>query len=185
MSQAVEIIRSEHRAMASVMQALRLIARNAVRVGRSPDFSWIRTLLVYLDRFPERLHHTKEERFLLGLLERRKPRLARAVMRLQRDHRASAGYIVRMCETLICWERGDPRAGPMFVNMATDYCHFNRNHMRLEETEVLPAALAVFSPEDWREIDAAFAANGDPVAASRGRAQRLVALQSFIPRKVA
>ena len=145
MSLAAEIIRKEHRAMTSVMQALRIMSRKAVQAGLPPDFAWLNKVLAYLDRFPERLHHPKEERFLLSTLERREPRLARTIARLQRDHRASAGYIVRMCETLVRWERGDPKAPPMFVHMATDYANFNRSHMRLEEKEILPAALALFS----------------------------------------
>ncbi len=181
MSQAIEIIRNEHRAMTSVMQALRILARKSVCAGLPPDFAWLRKMLAYLDRYPERLHHPKEERYLLSVLKRREPRLARTVMRLQRDHGASAGYIVRMRETLGSWERGDPKAPPMFVHMATDYARFNRDHMRIEEKEILPAASAVFGESEWREIDLAFTAHADPVAASRSKADCLAALQAFQP----
>ena len=179
MPQAIEIIGDEHRAMTSVMHALRILSRKAARAGLPPDFAWLRNILAYLDRYPERQHHPKEERYLLSVLERREPKLARTIMRLQRDHRASAGYIVRMRETLGWWEKGDARAPTMFVHMATDYAHFNRGHMRTEEKEILPAALALLSQAEWRDIDTAFAANADPVAASGGKAECLAALQGL------
>jgi hypothetical protein len=36
--------------------------------------------------------------------------------------------------------------------------------MAVEETEVIPAARRVFTEADWSELDAAFAANRDPLA---------------------
>ena len=36
-------------------------------------------------------------------------------------------------------------------------------HMHVEEADVLPAARAHFSEADWDELDAAFAANRDPL----------------------
>ena len=36
-------------------------------------------------------------------------------------------------------------------------------HVSAEETEVLPAARVHLTPEDWASLDAAFAANRDPM----------------------
>lgn len=35
--------------------------------------------------------------------------------------------------------------------------------MRLEETVIFPAAMMVFDCDEWKEIDAAFASNVDPL----------------------
>jgi hemerythrin-like domain-containing protein len=43
------------------------------------------------------------------------------------------------------------------------YVDFHRRHMRQEEQVVLPLAERVLTEEDWREIDAAFAGNADPL----------------------
>ena len=43
------------------------------------------------------------------------------------------------------------------------YTDFERNHARLEEREVLPLAVDRLEPEDWVDIDAAFAENEDPM----------------------
>ena len=44
-----------------------------------------------------------------------------------------------------------------------DYTDTFLAHMRIEENEVLPLAQRVLSEDDWRELDAAFATNRDPL----------------------
>lgn len=50
-----------------------------------------------------------------------------------------------------------------FEAAAKNYLGFYLNHLKLEETVVLPAALGVLGEADWREIDAAFETNCDPL----------------------
>jgi len=40
---------------------------------------------------------------------------------------------------------------------------FYLEHMRVEETEVLPEAVRHLTPQDWAVLDAAFATNQDPL----------------------
>ncbi|MNV61897.1 hypothetical protein D3C71_1544240 [compost metagenome] len=49
------------------------------------------------------------------------------------------------------------------------YIRFYLEHMRLEETVVLPAAQQHLEPADWATIDAAFASNFNPLAAGQTR----------------
>jgi hemerythrin-like domain-containing protein len=177
---AIQIIKDEHRALSSVLSSLQVISRKAVHAGDKPDFSWLWALLQYVDRFAERLHHPKEELYLFRVLERRSPDIGRKIARLRREHAANAGHSIRMCDALANWERGDPKAGPFFASVASDFTKFNWRHMRREEREILPVAQATFTDADWREIDRAFAANDDPLARSRSRKECEAALQHFI-----
>ena len=111
MPNVARIINRQHRAMASVLFALRALTRQALRSGNRPDFRWLRTLAGYVERFPERLHHPNEETYLYRVLLRREPGTARMVARLRRDHAASTGYANRLRVALADWERGDPKAG--------------------------------------------------------------------------
>jgi hemerythrin-like domain-containing protein len=181
MPSAIQIIKDEHRALNSVLLSLRAIARRAVHVGERPDFPWLKALLNYVDRFPERLHHPKEELHLFRVLERRSPAFARTIARLRREHAANAGHSIRMRGALTHWELGDPKAGLLFANVASDFARFNWRHMRLEEREILPAARATFTPADWQEIDEAFATNNDPVARSPSRQECEAALRQLMP----
>ena len=51
-----------------------------------------------------------------------------------------------------------------FAAVVDEYARFHRAHMRREEHEVLPLAEKALKPEDWDAIEAAFAANTDPVS---------------------
>ena len=55
------------------------------------------------------------------------------------------------------------RRRPAFVEAMERYIDGYLAHMVVEEREVLPAALQHLSADDWVRLDAAFAANRDPL----------------------
>ena len=57
---------------------------------------------------------------------------------------------------------GEPRR-TAFEHAVQGYVDFYLRHMALEESDVLPAAQRVLTAADWELIDAAFAANRDPL----------------------
>jgi hypothetical protein len=71
---------------------------------------------------------------------------------------------------------GDPSAGAgsatleggegffdAFANEVEDYANFHWRHMRKQEEVLMPLAERHLKEEDWREIDAAFQGNADPL----------------------
>jgi hemerythrin-like domain-containing protein len=64
---------------------------------------------------------------------------------------------------LLAWELLGESRRAAFSDAAKRYLGFYLEHMRLEETVILPAALKVLSAEDWQAIDAAFETNCDPL----------------------
>jgi len=50
-----------------------------------------------------------------------------------------------------------------FERLMRQYADFYLQHMRIEETEILPLAESVLSTDEWAELDAAFLANRDPL----------------------
>ena len=61
---------------------------------------------------------------------------------------------------------GDSEFAP-FAAAVRKYAHFEREHARLEEREILPLARESLRAEDWSEIDAAFGENADPLFGQR------------------
>ena len=59
---------------------------------------------------------------------------------------------------------GEPRRSS-FVVAAQEYVMFYLEHMRIEESQLLPVAERSFSDADWAELDTAFATDRDPLAA--------------------
>jgi hemerythrin-like domain-containing protein len=176
MQRAIEIMHDRQRAMSSTLLAVRTIARRSLKAGTPPDFSQLRRLVAYHERFPQRRHHPAEEEHLFRAVLRRDPGAERAIKRAKRDHAACAGYVERLRTALAYWERGDPKAGSEVALQADDYARFCRLHARIETRDVLSVAVKVLSDQDWLAIERAYAATDDPLARSRSRAECAAAL---------
>lgn len=158
-----DIVRAEHRALAAVLQSMKMVLDRARRHGRTPDFAVLQAMLVYVDEFPERLHHPKESEVLFPRLRKRAPDLGPVLDTLEAQHDRGEQSIREVEHLLLLYQVfGEPRR-QAFERRLDDYVNAYLNHMHVEESQVLPAALTALTPADWREIDAAFAANRDPL----------------------
>jgi hemerythrin-like domain-containing protein len=161
--QALDIIRDEHQALAAVLRSMKMLLVQATREGKRPPFDVLRAMLFYVDEFPERLHHTKETELLFSRLRVRLPALKATLDRLDHDHARGEAAIRELEHALLAYEvLGEPRRAA-FEGALERYVGFYLEHMALEENEVLPAALRVLGAADWADLDAAFAANRDPL----------------------
>jgi len=68
MTAALRIIRDEHRTISAVLHALKDLARAAQDPGAKPAFAALRAMVRYIDEFPEKLHHPKEDDQLFARL---------------------------------------------------------------------------------------------------------------------
>ena len=160
---ALAVIRQEHAALAAMLRSLPLLLDQTRRRGELPDFGLLRAMLFYVDEFPERLHHRKEDELLFPLLRARCPELTATLDRLDRDHAQGERAIRDLEHALLAFEvLGEPRRAA-FERAVEGYVEFYLRHMALEESEILPAAQRAFDAADWAAIDAAFAANRDPL----------------------
>lgn len=162
---SLTIIRDEHNALAAMLRSLPLLLAQSRRAGQMPDFDLLRAMLFYIDEFPERLHHSKESKLLFPKLRAKVPGLAETLDRLDREHDNGERAIRNLEHLLLAFEVvGDEDRREAFEVAAARYVEFYLHHMGIEEQTVLPAALAHLTPEDWAELDKAFAENCDPLA---------------------
>ena len=160
---ALDVIRDEHQALAAMLRSLSMLLTHARREGTLPDFDVLRAMLFYVDEFPERLHHTKESQLLFPRLRQKAPELGPVLDKLDRDHAAGERAIRDLEHSLLAFEvLGEPRRAA-FEQAVERYIGFYLEHMAVEESELLPAARRTFDEADWAELDAAFAANKDPL----------------------
>ena len=160
---SLQVIRDEHASLGAMLRSMR--AQIVAGPGDSPQqfFDVLRAMLFYIDEFPERLHHTKESELLFPRVVRVAPELQELVARLDRDHQQGEKSVRELQHLLLAWELlGDSRM-QAFVDTALRYLDFYLEHMRLEETVILPEAEKRLTALDWREIDAAFKLNMDPL----------------------
>ena len=160
---ALDVIRDEHQALAAMLRSMPLLVAQAQREGHAPDFGVLRAMLFYVDEFPERLHHPKESELLFPALRRRCPELADTLDRLDADHARGEAAIRELEHALLAYEVMGASRRQAFVDAMENYIHGYLTHMAAEEHEVLPAARAHLTEADWATLDAAFAANQDPL----------------------
>ncbi len=169
MKEAIAILKSEHRSISAVLSGLKELARMAQEATLRPGFQVLRSMLRYLDEYPERLHHPKEDEHLFARLVARAPETRLLVEALQAEHQEGARLIRELERALLFFEEGWPAGAREFRQAVEGYAEFHWKHMRKEEHELLPLAERHLAEEDWQAIDRAFAANRDPIAGLQER----------------
>jgi hemerythrin-like domain-containing protein len=166
---AIQKIQDEHRSLAAVLHTLKQLARDAQDAHFEPAFDAMRAMIRYIDEYPERLHHPKEDDFLFPRLVTRHPAAKPLVEILQAEHAKGAQLIRDLERALVFFEDGKPIGAREFLEAVDRYAEFHWQHMRTEERELLPLAVAHLQEDDWKAIDAAFDTNVDPIAGMEER----------------
>ena len=161
---AAQVIRDEHRALAAVLRSMQPLVR--MGPGDQPErfFDIVRAMLFYIDEFPERRHHPKESDLLFPRLARLAPELLPVIQRLESDHMQGEGRVRMLQHLLLAWELVGESRREVFVMAVEAYVRFYLEHMRVEETQVLPVAERVLAAKDWEALGRAFEAARDPLA---------------------
>ncbi len=159
---AISIIKSEHKNLGAILYSLDKLIEE-IDEGKTPDFGIFHGLLTYIDRFLDRYHHPKENRYLFPKVLARAPDTEAIIRELGQQHTEGEILFVDMLKALSAYEFSGADEYPRFRESVLRYTEFERNHARLEEDEVLTRARESLEPSDWIEIDAAFEENVDPL----------------------
>ena len=173
MKKAIDIIRSEHRALAAVLSGLSEFTEGMATGRFDPDFELLTAMIMYVTELPEKVHHPKEDDYLFAKLRQRDPDIAVVLDDLQKEHREGPGRTVALIDMLDRYRRLGESELPAFRDAVKGYVDEQWQHMSKEETQVLPRAREVLSADDWAGIDAAFAANDNPWEGPAGTYRQL------------
>ena len=160
---ALRIIHDEHAALSAMLRSIVLLLGQHRRSGTLPDFATLRAMLFYVDEFPEQRHHRKESELLFPKLRARSAEAGAVLDRLDQDHARGEDAIRELEHALLAFEMMGESRRADFEAAAQKYVDFYAQHMALEEGQILPLAEQVLTAQDWAELDAAFAANRDPL----------------------
>lgn len=167
--EAMRILMDEHQSLAAIIHAIRHLI-GEIGAGRlEPDYKLLQAMVHYLDAYPEKRHHPKEDAYLFGPLKLKTTEAAPALERLAREHGEADGRIKALEAALQRYLAGGPDGFEGFRDAFEAYAAFYREHMLLEEREVLPLILQHFTEEDWARADAGFLAD-DPLRGTRAKA---------------
>lgn len=169
MNKAIRIIRDEHRSISAVLSGLIDLARVARDPAVQPGFAVLHAMIHYIDEFPERLHHPKEDHFLFARLAERAPEARPLIEELSEEHVRGALLVRELESALLAFEVNGARGFAAFDAAVSAYAAFHWEHMRKEEALLLPLAERQLTEADWRWIEEAFAGNRDPIADLRER----------------
>lgn len=163
MADALRIIHDEHRSLAAVLQGL-LHLVDEIEAGRmKPDFRLFAAMFHYIEDFPERLHHPKEDEYLYRTLRTRLNGPSPLLDEIEAEHVQGRQLIVALKDALALYRVDGTAAFPAFRSAARHYADFHWAHMRKEEDVILPLAQRHLTEDDWARIDAAFRSNSDPI----------------------
>ena len=158
----VSVIRGEHRSLAMVLRGLEHLVRDSRERQTRPHVALLQAMLDYINAFPEKLHHPKEDAYLFRKLRERTPVYNDTLDQLQQQH-IEGHNLVNELEQSFTRYKADPEQGLARFGAAVErFAAMQWQHMSLEQKVIIPAAQKYLTAEDWTEIERAFAMNGDP-----------------------
>lgn len=157
------IIQDEHESLTSVIHGMQYFMQAIEKGRKAPDPQVFRTMLVYMNDYPERVHHPKEDRYLFARLRKRTSELDLTLAELEYQHAQGMGLIHGIQHALARFEFEGLPAFPAFRHLVDEFAKFYTGHMRVEEDAVLSAAAQFLTPQDWIEIEAEFSGIPDPL----------------------
>ena len=167
--EALRIIIEEHQNLWRVSATLESLA-NEIAEGRPVDTGFFGALFDYLDQFVDGSHHGKEDAYLFPAVRQRSPESAAMLDRLEADHRHGTHAVAALRQKMdLAGQDADGRTA--FVTGLRDYAQLVKEHIRIEEKEIMPLARASLTEQDWTNINAAFSNNADPLFGGEAKAE--------------
>jgi hemerythrin-like domain-containing protein len=114
----LRIIEDEHRSLAAVLHGMLHMVRDIRERGTAPNFEAFGAMVYYIDAFPERFHHPKEDQYLFRLLRVRCPEATALLDRLEEEHRLGAHKIRTLEQTLARYQNGGEHEFSQFAARA-------------------------------------------------------------------
>lgn len=179
---SLKIIRDEHSTLAAMLKSTRMLVERGPQDDPRGFFDVLRAMLFYIEEFPERLHHPKETDLLFPRVAAAAPETVAAITRLDHDHEYTEKAVRDLLHLLVAWEMMGESRREAFTQTFKRYVDLYLAHMRMEEEEVLPAAVKYLTSEDWQALDAAFEANRDTMTKAQSPDQAYDELFSRIVR---
>lgn len=161
MADPVAVWHAEHMRFASLLDFIEQQMAQ-FHAGEGPDYERLRDVVYYLHHYADRYHHPRED-VAFERMVKRDPGLRFPINRLRKEHRVldSAGrtllkYLDDILEDVV-HERAAVEAA------AATYAVYYRQHLAVEEGEILPRAAKTLGPADWAAVATAVPSVPDPL----------------------
>jgi hemerythrin-like domain-containing protein len=159
---ALSVLRQEHAALTAVLHGLEFVAGQLER-GEKCNVKVLRAMVFYIDSFPDRFHHPKEDGHLFPAIQKRTGAADAVIAKLEDEHHQGMLAIRVVAQRLLHYEEGGAEYELPLAQTLRGYVGAYRRHIRSEEEVLLPIAEQVLLPEDWKELDEVFSGHHDPL----------------------
>lgn len=161
---AIATIQDEHRSIAAVVRGLQNHADEVLSNNAEVNYDLVKAIIRYLDAFPERLHHPKENDYLFSALRKRTAEFDSQIATLIDQHSAGDAHIREVEKALndLMQNQTSTSLKASFHDAVNRFAQAQWDHMNLEENVIIPAAKNILLQEDWVMLYEAFSKNGDP-----------------------
>jgi hemerythrin-like domain-containing protein len=160
---AIALIKEEHRTLARMLAAMQAwIARTREGDGER-YFELFDAMLHYVENVPDRLHHPKEDEVLFAALAARTSAANPLIRELEADHARGEPLIVGLRGAFHAYSYGTLDGLNQLAAAVDEFIEFYLGHMRKEEQQLLPLALAHLTVDDWQRVARAFGDHADPL----------------------
>jgi len=167
LDRALAVYRDEHRSIAAVVHELARLTQDAAASGMVPDFPLLYAMLHYLQAFPQRQHHPREEVCLFRKLRGCDEGLDALIDKLEGQHLTEARLLAKVEAAIGGAEVGGAEELQDLARAVDEYAELIWNHMTLEDKVIIGHAERLFSPKDWDEVAQSFAGNDSPTLGGR------------------
>lgn len=134
--------------------------------GRTPDYSLMRSIIVYIQEYPEQIHHPLEDMIFSILLERVDD--IEFVQKLITQHTRLEVATRKIRDSLESVSSGEIATDELKQQLA-EFLVDQREHIYSEEIEVYPLVQSILTKEDWKQLQAMVPILDEPIF---GRATR-------------
>jgi hemerythrin-like domain-containing protein len=133
---AIATIKLEHRSLGMVLHTLQALLQKIAEGHAVADFGLLATALYYLDDFPERCHHPKEDEYLFRRLRLCSTEFDGLLDRLQAEHVRSAAAVSGLHRALVHYQGDAPEGLQLFRAAVDSYAADMRGHMTSEDIRI-------------------------------------------------
>jgi hemerythrin-like domain-containing protein len=134
--------------------------------GKTPDYSIMRSIIAYVQEYPEQVHHPLEDMIFSILLERVDD--VELVQELIAEHTQLEVVARKLRESLESLKNGISSMEELKQQLSK-FLVGQRQHIYIEEVEVYPLVQSVLTIKDWKRLHSMVPILDDPAFGRRTR----------------
>jgi hemerythrin-like domain-containing protein len=132
--------------------------------GKTPDYSLMQSIIVYIQEYPERIHHPLEDMIYSVLLERADN--AGFVQKLISEH-TQLEVVTREIRGSLESLPGCNDSGEQLHQQLSEFLVGQRQHIYTEESKVFPLLQSALTNKDWERLQHMTPLLDDPISGRR------------------